>query len=247
MTCPHLCAVNEQHRIDLVSTPLFKSPRHESSLVEGAFAHSGQLAAALSVLTSSKFAQQKEPQHCNNVAEPCLAGCQELHGGAGTAIGELLPLAVPAMEWANSAALSSVTAAEMHVCAVQLFRQSCIKGLQPLAAQGRQQTLRGRPTALREQLLHLALQGMALRLTDKAAAPENDACPSQHTAAGDRLAAGLSSSESLQLDSHEIWVLATCGVAWSMQTAIALAPDTAKEIPQVRGIFRDTHLTTTIS
>lgn len=151
------------------------------------------------------------------------------------------------MEWATSAALSSAATADMHVCAVQLFLQSCIRGPQPRAAQYGRRTLQGGPTALRKHLLHLALQGMALRLADKVAAPEKNTRQSQRPAAGDRLAAGLSSWGALQPDSQEVWICATCGVAWSMHAAILLAPHTATAIPQVRDRFHDTHLATTIS
>lgn len=149
-----------------------------------------------------------------------------------------LPLAVPAMEWANSAAPRSVATLHMYRAATELFEKSCSVRSQPLSAQGRRRAQRSGPAAPPEQQLRLALEGMVaaeqlMARTAQVTAPADGACSSQQPAAGRGLAADLSAPAVVSPSSGLIWDAASCSLAWSVRAAVSLAPAAAEAIPQV--------------
>ena len=150
----------------------------------------------------------------------------------------LLPLAAPAMEWANSAVLSSIAATKMYLGAVELFSKGCSKRHGARVAQDPQLAQLGGHARTPGQLLRVALQGMvaAVHQADQVfadAAPGHDARLSQQPVGSNGVAATLSNRGMLQPSSDYVLAAASSALALSLQAAVSLGVSAIEEVPQV--------------
>lgn len=142
------------------------------------------------------------------------------------------------MEWANSAALSSVAATDMYVGAAELFTKGCCMRHGPRVAQHPQLKQRGGRAATPGWLLRVALQGMVAAAHQAAqatadAASGNDASSSQQPGVGNGAAARQSDTRNLQPSSKHVLAAANSALALSLQAAVGLGASAITEVPQV--------------